>query len=153
MASLTPTTPDEIEDDFIELLHGLTPRIMFHKDSKYVHYERKANPSTRARRFTIRWADERTNFEGIMGKNLEEVEADMSIFVDYGGVPEQTVDKVAGDDHRQIEDRLQSRKDPTLPGLMWIESLGYAATDAINEGDQEQFEHLYLVRWIAARAT
>ncbi len=147
------TTPDLIEDEFITLISGLTPRHIIGQASSYTHYKRLSKPSTRTRRFTIRFQDYRPHEEGLMGKNFEEMEADMIVTVDYGGIPEQEVQKVAGDDHVFLEDRFQSRKDPTFPGLMWLTSDGYETNEPDNDGDQAQIEHFYIIRWINARAT
>lgn len=148
---MTPTTLDIIENDFKAIMHALTPRYTSQQATGWVWHERMEPPSERTRYFTIRWDPIDTFREGLMGFSAEEVEVEMQIIVDYN-VPEQNLKKIMWDDAMQLDDRFQARKDPTLPGLIWVEYLDYEEL-AYNEGDAAQIALIYSVRYLKSRDT
>ena len=75
----------------------------------------------------------------------------MFITMDYGGVPEQDIAEIVGDDFHFIEDQFQAIKSTGI-GLYWVEGEDYGiAEDDTNKGDGSQFEFLYTVRYKQAR--
>ncbi len=148
------TTEDTVEEAIRAILVATPPRYPVGQSRVWKqHVEELSTVRDDARWFRFSWDHHGHTPGGFMGPAQVETSFTLSIFVDYGGVPEQVVKKMAGDDHDQLRD-VFNRLKSTVDGLRWIASVGgdnpwdFANSDRNNA----RIVHQFTVRFMKARA-
>lgn len=144
------TTLDTIETAIRTAIEGMTPRYTDGSSSRpWRFYEGQHPVRSDARWYKFSWDTEGYTPGGFMGPAMVDTTVTMSLVVDYGGVPEHVVKRMAEDDHYQLRDVLNRLKS-TVDGLRWLEAIDW---DFANEDrNQSRIVHQYEVRYMKARA-
>lgn len=150
MSTVSTLTTQEIDSDFRLQLEGITPRYQTKQASKFVYYGKNSSPGWRTRRYTTRFSNLGENEEGLMGLSIEEVIAEYVVTVDYGSVPDEEIEQIAGDDHMVMKELFYSRVDPILPGLMDVRSGGWEESEESSE-EIPQIDHTFEVIFMQER--
>lgn len=148
-ATITPTTLDALEASFEAAIAGIVPEYPAHAAELFKLHRRRTRAKTGARWFRLEWDDEGPTDGGWYGKNAYDNESTLSVFVDYGGVPRETVKKLAASDFAQIADVLYSLQFSNN-SLMRVVRIAWDFSEE-NRGDQAQIVHQYRVGWIKQR--
>lgn len=144
------TTLDTIETAIVTAINGITPRMTTGSGSRaWKQYTGDSPVRHDARWYRLSWDTVGYTPGGFMGPAMVDTTCTLSIFVDYGGVPEHVVKKMAEDDHYQIRDVLNDLKS-TVDGFRWLEAVDW---DFVNDDEnQARIVHQYEVRYMKARA-
>ncbi|MBK8241630.1 MAG: hypothetical protein IPK74_39485 [Deltaproteobacteria bacterium] len=146
------TTIDTVETAMRAAIEATTPRIVEQSGTAtWRHYRGPRHPGTDARWFRFQWDDEGYTVGGFMGPQWVETDYTLSIFVDYGGLPEHRVKVIAGDDLYQLRDVLNRLKS-TVGGLRWVEAIDWGFSSRSSDENQAQVLLQYLVRIMKERA-
>ena len=148
-----PTTTEEVLGvAFRPVIEALAPREITGRLThawKFYEGDEKAPVRSDARWFRFRWDDQGYTEGGMRGPAYVETSTHLAIVTDYGGVPAQRVRSMATDDRYQLRDVLNRLKS-TVPGFRWLEAIDKEFTNA--DLDQARIAHIYLVRYMKARA-
>lgn len=115
-------TVDTIASQFRTEIEGLTPRMTEGQATRLWRYTDDAGAAVRtdARWFRFEWDADGDTPEGFNGPILVDTTVTLSIFVDYGGIPERRVRIIAADDAHQLRDVLNRLKSSDS-GLRWVD--------------------------------
>lgn len=152
----TPTTLDDLQTAFVAAIQAITPRTVAQRVGgswKFVEGERP--PSTGLRVFRIDWDTVGYTKGGFMGSAASlgavDTTVDLTVVVDYGGVPAHVMKRVAEDDLYQLRDVLSDLK-PTTNGLLKVEAIDWDFGARSTDPNQAQVIHQFEVRYMKARA-
>lgn len=142
------TTLDILEPLFVAAIVGITPRTLASRPWK--HYIGHDQPvRAEARWFRVDWDGEGHTPGGFMGPLQVDTTCTLHVVVDYGGIPEHVVKRVAEDDIDQIRDVINRLKF-TSPGFRWFERIDWDF--ASNDRNQSRIVLQYETRYMKARA-
>lgn len=144
------TTLEILEPVIVAAIQGITPRVVTGQATRaWKVYTGEQPVRADSRWFRLSWDTVGYVRGGFMGPAQVDTEVTLSIFVDYGGVPEHVVKRIAEDDHYQIRDVLNRLKD-TTDGFRWLEAVGWDFANV--DRNQARIVHQYMVRYMKARA-
>lgn len=143
------TTPTALEAAFAEQFLAIVPTVAIERASGWCHASdrRALAPSMVPRLYTIEWGVPEVVIGGATGNADTEVALLMRVVTDYRAFRAETLGDVVEADHWNLHDRLADRLDPTIPGLMWIESRGHRADNP----EAAVVAHEYQVQYLRAR--
>ena len=132
---------------FTETIERIAPRYGRGSSERWRHTERRRDPGMVARVFRLEWDADLETPEGIIFPHLIDTTVPLEIVTDYGGVPDQSEEKMADADNSDLREALHALCH-TTPGLITIRKDDPPWDPVVsNEGDQAQISHLFLVRY------
>ena len=144
------TTLDLIEAAFRAAIEAMTPRTVASQATRpWKFYEGEHLPRSDARWFKFDWDSDGYTPDGFMGPAMVDTQVTLSLAVDYGGIPEHQIKRIAEDDLYQLRDVLNRLKS-TLDGFRWLEAIDWDFANA--DRNQARITHQFLVRYMKARA-
>lgn len=149
------TTETLIDEAFTTAIRAITPRMQDGRTTRVWKLcptgDAKQPVRSDSRWFWLEWDNEGYTPGGFMGPAQVDTTSTLSIFVDYGGIPERLVKRLATDDHYQIRDVLNLLKS-TVDGLRWVEAIDWDFASNNTDRNQARIVHQYEVRYMKARA-
>lgn len=152
----TPTTLDALQTAFVTAIEAIVPRTLSQRTGgtwKFARGDRP--PGTNLRVFRIDWDTVGYTQGGFMGSSASlgavDTTVDLTVIVDYGGIPADIVKRVAEDDLYQLRDVLSDLK-PTTNGLLKVEAVDWEFGARSTDPNQAQIIHQFEVRYMKARA-
>jgi len=147
-------TVDQINDAFRTAVIGTAPRMLEGRTSWPWRYndtgDQKQPVRSDARWFWFEWDGEGDTPDGFMGPLQVDTTVTLSMFVDYGGIPERRVKLVAVDDHKQIRDVLNRLKSANT-GLLMVTLGDWAFASNNTDRNQARIVLQFAVRYMKAR--
>ena len=145
-----PTTLDALEDVLVAAMESTTPRYQRDQQSGWKRHQRRHTPGVSCRVFRLQWDPDGYADDGVFTQGAFTAAATLNIIVDYGGVPDQDLPKMAEDDHYHLRD-VFNRLKLTTDGLRTVKAIDWDYFIE-NEGDRAQVVHQYEITYLRARA-
>lgn len=146
----TPTTAATIKAEVIAAVNAITPRTVRGQSQGWKYYDQRTDAKPGQRWYTVRFEVTGHSAIGLWGQAANTVEGVLSIIVDYGGVPEQELDTMAGDDFLQLHDVINALRSSN-DGIRTVRAADWDYTDGERK-DEAQVTYQFDIRFLKARA-